>query len=126
MAKFIPKNLIWSDKKRITFGLPWTFTTYYLTDEKIIIKSGLIFVEKNEIELYKITDKKIITGPIGRMCNYGSIILYSKDINNRVFTIKNVKNVDSVFDTIVTNIDKERDKYRIRGKDMYGGAFYSR
>lgn len=119
-------EILWSDKKRVTFGLPWTFTTYFLTPKKIKIKSGLLFVEENEIDLYKITDKKIITGPIGRMCNYGSIVLYSKDTNNRVLTLKNIKNVDEVFKMLTDCIDEERDKYKIRGRDMYGGSYYSR
>lgn len=124
----MPKDnneFLWTDKKRIIFGLPLTFTTYFLTDSKFIIKSGAIMIEKNEVELYKITDKKVVTGPIGRMCNYGSIVLYSKDTNNKIITIKNVKNPDKVFKLLDDAINKQRDKYHIRGKDMYGGTYYS-
>ena len=30
----------WSDRKRIIFGLPWTFTKYAATDEKLLIRTG--------------------------------------------------------------------------------------
>ena len=34
MAK-LPSNTIWSDRKRTVFGLPWSFTKYILTDDKL-------------------------------------------------------------------------------------------
>ena len=51
-------DFIWRGKKRTFFGLPWTFTTYYLTKTKFITRSGFIAVDEDEIDLYKITDKK--------------------------------------------------------------------
>ena len=40
MAK-LPNNTIWSDRKRTLFGLPWSFTKYILTDDKLLIRSGV-------------------------------------------------------------------------------------
>lgn len=48
-------DFIWRGKKRTFFGLPWTFTTYYLTKTKFITRSGFIAVDEDEIDLYKIT-----------------------------------------------------------------------
>ena len=28
-------NYIWKDRKRTFLGLPWSFTVYYLTEEKL-------------------------------------------------------------------------------------------
>ena len=28
---------VWKDRKRTLFGLPWSFTRYYLTEDKLII-----------------------------------------------------------------------------------------
>ena len=33
-------SLIWKDKKRPIFGLPLSFTTYKLTEEKLLINTG--------------------------------------------------------------------------------------
>ena len=42
--------MIWSEKKRWAFlGIPLTFTTYSLTEDKIIVDSGLIIARQEEI-----------------------------------------------------------------------------
>ena len=33
-------NIIWKDRKRIIFGLPWSFTRYSLTEDKLLIDTG--------------------------------------------------------------------------------------
>ena len=35
-------DVVWKDRKRIIFGLPWTFTRYSLTQEKLVIDTGFI------------------------------------------------------------------------------------
>ena len=46
----------WSDRKRIIFGLPWTFTKYAATDEKLLIRTGVLNVKEEEVRLYRILD----------------------------------------------------------------------
>ena len=50
---------VWTDKKRSLFGLPLTFTRYYLTETKFITRTGFLNIDEDEIDLYKITDKKV-------------------------------------------------------------------
>lgn len=33
-------DLVWSDRKRNWLGLPWTFTVYGLTEDRLFIKTG--------------------------------------------------------------------------------------
>ncbi len=43
--------MIWSEKKRWAFlGIPLTFTTYSLTEDKIIVDFGLIIARQEEIK----------------------------------------------------------------------------
>ena len=51
-------NYVWTDKKRTLFGLPLSFTRYFLTETKFITRTGFLSVEEDEIDLYKIIDKK--------------------------------------------------------------------
>ena len=51
---------IWTDKKRTFLGLPISFTRYFLTDKKIICRTGFFNITEDEINIYKITDKKLI------------------------------------------------------------------
>lgn len=36
------ENILWKDRKRTLFGLPWSFTKYKLTEEKLIIQTGFL------------------------------------------------------------------------------------
>ena len=122
----IEQAAVWHDKKRNAFGLPWTFTNYFLTENKIIIKTGALTITKDEIDLYRITDKKVVQTLMGRIFGYGSLVLYSRDTNNSVIELKNIKDPEKTADEFGLYIDNERDKYNIRGKDMYGSGFYTK
>ena len=43
----------WKDRKRTIFGLPWSFTRYRLTDDKLIVSTGLFSLNEEEIRLYR-------------------------------------------------------------------------
>ena len=47
----------YKEKKRsMFFGLPWTFTSYTVTEEIITVDTGLFKKEENDCYLYKVTD----------------------------------------------------------------------
>jgi hypothetical protein len=128
MVLFMKKDLfeyIWTDKKRTIFGLPLSFTRYFLTETKFITRKGFLSVEEDELELYKVTDKKLVI-PFGqRICGCATIILHVKnDVDTPVKEIKSIKNARKVLEMIDKQIDINRDKYNIRGRDMYGGEFH--
>ena len=113
-------NYVWTDKKRTIFGLPWSFTRYYLTETKFITKTGFFNISEDEMDLYKITDKKILR-PFGqRIFGCGSIVIYSKDTDNPTKEIRCIKDVRAVSNLIDEYMNKMRDKYSIRGRDLMG------
>ena len=47
----------YKEKKRsMFFGLPWTFTSYTVTEEIITVDTGLFKKEENDCYLYKVID----------------------------------------------------------------------
>ena len=118
-------DYIWTDKKRTLFGLPLSFTRYFLTDTKFITRTGFLSVEEDELELYKVTDKKLVI-PLGqRIFGCSTIVLNVKnDVDTPVKEIKSIKNAREVLSLIDKQIDVNRDKYNIRGRDMYGDAHH--
>ena len=40
---------VWKDRKRIIFGLPWTFTKYTLTPEKLLVQTGMLNLKEEEV-----------------------------------------------------------------------------
>lgn len=111
---------VWTDKKRTLFGLPISFTRYYLTETKFITRVGFLSITEDEIDLYKIIDKKIRFPFFQRLFNCGSIIIYSRDADTPskdVHCVKNVRQVSELIDKYLTIM---RDRYGIRGRDMIG------
>ena len=111
-------DYVWTDKKRSLFGLPLTFTRYYLTETKFITRTGFLNIDEDEIDLYKITDKKVKYPFLQRLFNCGTIIIYSRDADTPSKEVHCVKNVRKVSELIDKYLNVMRDKYGIRGRDM--------
>ena len=119
MSKKNEPNYIWRDRKRTLFGLPWSFTIYYLTKTKLIRRKGVFNIEEDEIDLYKITDKKLVM-PMGqRMIGCGTIHICSRDTDSPESDILSVKNPREVMNLLDKYINAERDRYGTRGRDLY-------
>lgn len=118
MAKNEEFEYVWTDKKRTLFGLPLSFTRYFLTPTKLITRTGLLSIKEDEIDIYKITDKKLVL-PFGqRIFKCGTLVIYSKDTDSpskELVSIKNVRKVSELFDKYM---NAQRDKYGIRGRDL--------
>ena len=115
-------NYIWRDRKRTFLGLPWSFTVYYLTETKFIRRTGFLNLEESEIDLYKITDKKLLL-PFGqRMVGCGTIHICSRDTDSPETDICSIKKPREVLDMLDKYINRERDRYGTRGRDLYGAA----
>ncbi|NLJ16200.1 MAG: PH domain-containing protein [Clostridiales bacterium] len=112
-------NVVWTGKKCI-LGMPISLTRYILTDTTLYTRIGLLNIKEDEIDLYRIVDKKIHLPFSQRMFFCGSIIISSKDSdtpNKVLVAIKKVREVKRLLDNLVRS---ERDKYHVRGRDMIG------
>jgi hypothetical protein len=118
MARKEDFSYIWTDKKRTIFGLPISFTRYFLTETKFITRKGFFNIDEDELDLYKITDKKLRLPFMQRLFKCGSIVIYSKDTDTPSKEITSIKNSRKVSELIDKYINAQRDKYGIRGRDM--------
>lgn len=121
MAKDKQIKYIWSDKKRTLFGLPISFTRYYLTENRFITRTGFINVVEDELELYRIVDKSLTRSLWQRMFGCGTITLYCKDADTPEKQVVSIKCPREVSDLIGSYVSQYRDRYSIRGRDMIGG-----
>ena len=112
-------NYIWKDRKRTFLGLPWSFTVYYLTEEKLICRTGFLNITEDEIDLYKITDKRLNL-PLGqRITGCGTVHNCSRDVSLPEFDMI-VKNPREVMNLLDKYVNQARDRYGTRGRDFYG------
>ena len=122
MAK-LPKNTVWKDRKRTIFGLPWTFTKYILTDEKLLIIKGLIHQTEEEIRLYRILDMSLTRTLFQRIDGVGTIHCCSSDKTASEFDIIRIKNPREV--TILSDlVEKQRVAHGVNiREDMMPNLF---
>lgn len=113
-------NVLWTGKKCI-LGMPISFTRYIITDTTLFTKVGLFNIKEDEIELYRIFDKKISFTFGQRIFGCGTISIASKDIDTpekKLISIKKPREAKKILDAAVK---EQRDKYYVRGRDMIGG-----
>lgn len=121
MARDKQIKYIWSDKKRTLFGLPLSFTRYYLTENRFITRTGFLNVKEDELELYRIVDKSLTRSIWQRIFGCGTITLYCKDADTPEKQVVSIKCPREVSDLIGSYVSQYRDRYSIRGRDMIGG-----
>ncbi len=113
-------NYLWKDRKRTFLGLPWSFTVYYLTETKLICRTGFFNIIEDEIDLYKITDKRLLL-PLGqRIFGCGTIHISSRDVTRPEMDIACIKKPRELMNLLDQHVNAARDKYGTRGRDLYG------
>ncbi len=111
---------IWTDKKRTIFGLPLSFTRYFLTETKFITRKGFLSLEEDELDLYTVTDKKLVLKFTKRIFGCGTIVMNVVDTDTPIKTVESVKAPREVLALLDKHINIQRDRYRTRGRDMIG------
>ena len=108
----------WSDRKRIIFGLPWTFTKYAATDEKLLIRTGVLNVKEEEVRLYRVLDLTLKRTLFQRLWGLGTIHVCSADKSTPEFDILNIKNPEIVKNMLSDMVEEERRKKRVSGREF--------
>ncbi|PWL54344.1 MAG: hypothetical protein DBY36_02510 [Clostridiales bacterium] len=111
---------VWKDRKRILFGLPWTFTKYFLTEEKLLIETGVLSRKEEEIRLYRIMDITMKRSLGERIFNLGTIHCCSADKSTPEFNIRRIKNPAKVKNMLSDMVEAERMAKRIGGREFFG------
>lgn len=111
-------EIIWKDRKRPIFGLPLSFTKYKLTEEKILIETGILSINQEEIQLYRIMDLTLKCSIWQRIFNVGTIHCCSGDKTTPEFDIKDIKNPSQVKELLSKQVEVQRDKKRIAGREF--------
>lgn len=118
--KKVQENYVWKDKKRTLFGLPLSFTKYKLTDEKLLIETGVFSLTQEDIRLYRIMDVTVKCSFLDRLLNIGTIHCCSGDKSTPEFDIISVKNPLEVKELLSSKIEAERDRKKISGREVMG------
>ena len=111
-------GIIWKDRKRIFFGLPWTFTKYSLSEDRLFISAGFFSVKEDEVRLYRIMDVSLERKLWQRMCGLGTIKCCSADKTMGDFEIKNIKKSREVKEMLSNMVEDERTKKKVSSREF--------
>lgn len=111
---------VWKDRKRTIFGLPWSFTKYRLTKEKLLIETGVLSRQEEEVRLYRIMDVTLKRSLGERLFGLGTIHCCSADRSTPEFDIRRIKKSADVKNMLSDMIEAERMEKRIAGREFMG------
>lgn len=114
-------DILWKDRKRIFCGLPWTFTRYSLTCEKLLVDTGLFSRCEEEVRLYRILDVTLKRGFVQRIFGIGTIHCCTADKTAPELDIKNIKNPVRVKELLSGLVEEERTRKRVSGREFMMG-----
>ena len=113
-------EFIWKDRKRNALGLPWTFTKYSLSEDRLFVESGLLKTVENEVRLYRILDLSLTRTLSQKIFGIGTIKISSADKTLGDFEIKNVKKPEEVKELLSGLVEENREKKRVSGREYMG------
>ena len=108
----------WKDRKRTIFGLPWSFTRYRLTDDKLIVSTGLFSINEEEIRLYRIMDVTLKRSLGERLWGLGTIHICSSDKTTPELDIKRVRQSSDVKEMLSDMVEAARKKNRVSAREF--------
>lgn len=118
MSEVKETQYVWTERKRTLFGLPWSFTKYKLTEEKLMIKSGFLNINEEEIRLYRVMDMTLERSLEQRIFGLGTIRCNSADKSTPIFYIRRIKNSEKVKNMLSDMVEQQREKKRVSGREF--------
>ena len=114
-------NYVWQDRKRTLFGLPWSFTRYALSKEKLFIDKGFINRHEEEVRLYRILDVTLNRTLGERMFGLGTIHCCASDKSTPEFEIRRIKRSREIKEMLSDMIEAERNEKRVTSREYMSG-----
>ena len=111
-------NLLWKDRKHHLW-FPISFTSYYVEDDRLMIKKGLLSTTLDETLLYRIVDITFRQTFAGKIFGTGNIILRTKADASGEIILENIAKPLEVRKMLSKMVEESRDRRNIGGKEFY-------
>ena len=111
-------NILWSDRKHHLW-FPISFTSYYIEDDRLMIKKGLLNTTLDETLLYRIVDITFQQTLAGKIFGTGNVILRTKADASGEIVLENISKPLEVRKMLSKMVEESRDKRNIVGKEFY-------
>ena len=117
-------NLIWEDRKHFMW-FPWSFTKYYIENERLMIEAGLLKTTLDETLLYRIVDVTMVQTLTGKIFGTGDLIVKTKVDSNPEIVLKNISEPKKVRSLLSELVEDSRQRKNVVGREFYGDHSYA-
>ena len=114
-------EIVWQDRKHHLW-FPWSFTKYYIENDRLMVKSGLFSTTLDELLLYRVVDITLKQSFGGKIFRTGNIQIKAKVDSNPDILLKNISHPEKVRNLISDLVEEVRQKRNVVGKEFYGGG----
>ncbi len=114
-------TIIWSDRKHHLW-FPISFTKYYISNERLMIKQGFLNTTLDELLLYRIVDLTCHQTLLGKIFGTGDVIIKSKVDTSPELTLKNIARPFNVRMLLSEMVEESRRRRNVVGKEFYSGG----
>jgi len=111
------KSIIWHDRKRNFLGLPWSFTEYSLSEDRLFVAKGILNKVYNEVRLYRVIDVSLTKSFWQRLIGTGTVHLITSDLSLKNFDLINVADAESINEMISRMTNEERKRNRVIARE---------
>jgi len=102
-----------NERKRIKFfGLPFSFTKYFISEEKLTITSGFLSITEDDAFMYKIQDVRLTKTLMERLFKLGTITCYTGDTTHPELVLYHIRHSGEIKDFIMQSSEEARRKRR--------------
>ena len=104
---------MYKERKRcLFFGLPLSFTTYTIQEDKVSRKRGLLRTVEDDTLMYRIQDVRLVTGFFERLFGLGTVVCYSSDVTDANLELVHIRHAREIKEFILKTSETERRKVR--------------
>lgn len=104
---------VYLEKKRTKLlGLPISFVTYRIYEDRINIQSGFLTVTEDDALMYKIQDVRLTRSLMERLFGLGTLICYTGDRTHPELVLLHIKNATKIKEFLNSASEEARRKRR--------------
>lgn len=109
---------IYERKRWLFFGLPFTFTTYTLTNKKLTINKGFFRSIEDDILLYRISDLRLKRSFMQKLFNLGTVVVISSDKSVPQLELHNIRNFREFKDLLEESVENDKLRVHLRSAEF--------
>ncbi len=104
---------MYKEKKRSKFlGLPLSFTTYLIDEEKVTIRSGFLNVIEDDAMMYKIQDVRLMRSLVERIFRLGTVVCFTGDTTHPELRLTRIRNSAQIKEFMLDASEEARRRRR--------------